>query len=57
MLVVCPKILRSCWPLGRVLDVNVGKGGSVRPEQDKTMNTELVRLVENLRLLEAHEDK
>ena len=57
VLVVDQTTPRSCWPLGVVLDVHVGRDGLVRSARVKTMNTELVRPVDKLCLLEAHEDK
>ena len=44
---------RRLWPLGLVLQCNIGRDGLIRSVRLKTRSTELVRLVSKLILLEA----
>ena len=57
VLVVEETTPRNLWPLGVILDVNVGRDGLVRSALVKTKNTELLRPVNKLCLLEAQEQK
>ena len=56
VLVVDKATSRNLWPLGIVLDVSVGRDGLVRSARIKTMSSEMVRPIEKLCLLEAHEE-
>lgn len=47
---------RNVWPIGRVIQLNYGRDALVRSVRIKTMNGELVRPIDKLCLLEAHED-
>ena len=56
MLIMDEHTPRSLWPLGLVIDVNVGRDGLVRSVRLKTKSTELVRPVTKIVFLEAFGD-
>ena len=56
MLIMDEHTPRSLWPLGLVIDVNVGRDGLVRSVRLKTKSTESVRPVTKIVFLEAFGD-
>lgn len=53
VLVTTGNLPRCKWPLGRVIEVMPGADGLVRQAKVKTMNRELIRSTDRLRLLEG----
>lgn len=53
VLVTTGDLPRCKWPLGRVIEVMPGADGLVRQAKVKTMNRELIRSTDRLRLLEG----
>eukprot|EP00794_Sanderia_malayensis_P008360 gene8360-biopygen6187 len=56
VLIVEKPLPRGAWRLGRVVDVHIGRDGLVRSAKVKTSQSELVRPVDKLCLLEGSEE-
>ncbi len=55
VLVADQNLPRNCWPLAEVVDVHVGTDGMARSAGLKTKDSEIVRPIHKLCLLEAAE--
>ena len=53
VLIMDEKVPRGAWPLGLVLETNVGRDGLVRSARLKTKTSVLVRPISKLVLLEG----